>query len=60
MYIIDVAETSRIDGSVEGGYKIICDTEFGLERALLDLENQIDREVLSDVYPYHSLKWFVR
>jgi len=55
MFQIHVAETSRIDGSLEGGYIIDCNSQEEFDAELADLYSIIDREVLTDEYPCNSL-----
>ena len=59
MWLVEVAEICRLEGSLEGGFSIICRTEDELNEAIKELEAEIADETFDDVYYFHSLKWFV-
>lgn len=59
-YLIEVAERSRIDGSLEGGYTIECSDVHELGEAIAELEDLISEEPITSEYPCHSCEWNVK
>ena len=59
MWIIEVAEVSRIDGSLEGGFCYVGETKEEMLQAVKELEEEIQAEVLDDDNPFNSLKWHI-
>ncbi len=59
-YVIEIAETSRIDGSLEGGFSVLCDSMEEVNSVISELEYDIENEVLSEDFPFKSLKWKVK
>ena len=59
MWVIEVAEISRIDGSLEGGFAYVGETKDEMLQAIRELEDEIQSEVLDDDNPFNSIKWHI-
>ena len=59
MWVIEVAEISRIDGSLEGGFAYVGETKEEMLQAIKELEDEIQSEVLTDDNPFNSLEWYI-
>ena len=59
-YVVEVAEICRIDGTVEGGFSVPCSCGKAADMVVDELLDELSREVLTEEFPFYSLKWNIR